>query len=207
MTAYSLADLHVFHIHIPKTAGLTVTRFFESNGFKSSLIEFGTHRELEIMLKKCSYQHMHAEMTSAVINAAMFTWFFTIVRHPVDRLKSAYIWNTFNAPIRPKFEDWVKEIFEKYKRNPYVLDNHIRPQHEFILPNTQILKLENGLNEEFIKNIERNVPVKFTNRHFSRYNDISGVAASNPADIKFSSDIMNQIRFFYKKDYELFEYD
>ena len=32
------------------------------------------------------------------------------------------------------FDDWISYVFEAYKRNPYFLANHIRPQHEFIGP-------------------------------------------------------------------------
>ena len=42
---------------------------------------------------------------------------------------------------------WLKTIIENYKKDKYIYDNHIRPQRQFITPETEIFKLEaNGIN-------------------------------------------------------------
>jgi hypothetical protein len=71
-----------------------------------------------------------------------------IVRHPVSRMISQYRYETHKGrqPLpAPSFTHWLRESLLAWRDNPYVRDNHMRPQHEFEVFGADIFRYEDGL--------------------------------------------------------------
>ena len=83
-----------------------------------------------------------------------FDYVFMTVREPIARLKSEFHYRTRGAgrgsafrqlrvPI--SFDAWVRWTLARYRKDPYVWDNHVRPQHEFLAFGAEVFRLEDGL--------------------------------------------------------------
>ena len=98
----------------------------------------------------------------------------------------------------PEINSWIENIFSRYASNKYVLDNHIRPQHEFLLPDMDVMKLEDGMQSIFSqmsKSIDINIPE--TSAHINK---------STGLDISVGFESKELIRSFYASDFETFDY-
>lgn len=45
----------------------------------------------------------------------------------------------------PDFSRWLEDVMERVKGDPWLLDNHLRPQWEFIADGVEVSYFENGL--------------------------------------------------------------
>ncbi len=143
-------------VHIPKTGGASIEHFALKIG---KVGHFSTGKGA----LPCSAQHMHAALYQALHIERMADWSFAIVRDPLKRLLSEYnmlVERRANPNVatvvdtrelRPgheaDFDAWVQHVFKRYARDPYVCDNHIRPQVEFLTPQTRIYRFEKGLEQ------------------------------------------------------------
>jgi hypothetical protein len=136
-----------FFSFIPKTGGTALLEAFKMLGARVYLHE---ENNPTVGVLRCPTQHLHYELSSSLINIEKADHSFAIVRHPFSRAKSDYKWAYRNARTReniPLLDEWLEKLFEAYLKNPYVFDNHIRPQTEFIGENIKSLYYyEDGLN-------------------------------------------------------------
>lgn len=77
----------VLFIHIPKTGGSTISR------------ELARHHQMSMNTNSfwpgydCTPQHLHAGPLTGLFEPAALAYVFTVVRNPVDRIRSEYNWN------------------------------------------------------------------------------------------------------------------
>ena len=98
----------------------------------------------------CTPQHLHAEPLQALFpqTSSVFDAVIVTVRDPVARVESEYRWlRFFNAAagrgdIFPDFSAWLSLVLDAYPNNPFVADNHIRPQSEFLIEGAEVFRLE-----------------------------------------------------------------
>jgi hypothetical protein len=45
----------------------------------------------------------------------------------------------------PSFNQWIKDSFREIESNPWIWDNHLRPQWEYVYPGADIYKMDDGL--------------------------------------------------------------
>ena len=147
--------LKILFVHIPKTGGGSVEEFFRMNKFKLDLL----HKRPPSYLR-CSPQHMHREMLEDLLVLSEFDVIFAIVRNPVDRLLSEYKWSIRHSWAENGIDHFYRLARAAYFENPFVLDNHIRPQNEFLLPETKVFKLEDGL-QQAVDSIADILDIKF----------------------------------------------
>lgn len=145
MPVFSKGKSNILFLHIPKSAGSTIEKIGSDLGWKESFSIRGKSLE-EIKYFKASLQHLHAKPLESIFNLDQFDSIFTIVREPFSRFKSEYYWQRSQGITELPVDDWVLDTFEKYGRNGYVYDNHIRPQIEFLINGAQfqVFKLEDG---------------------------------------------------------------
>ncbi|MCI4665911.1 MAG: sulfotransferase family protein [Neomegalonema sp.] len=153
----------LFHfVHIPKTGGTSIESFVEKVGKIALLGANAPHLP-------CSPQHFHAEIHQALGLDAIASDSFALIRDPLQRMVSEYKMRLTHALLRRKhdrnyipphtriadlpqgaterFDSWVPHILKRYRQDPFVCDNHIRPQQEFLTQHTVRLRFEQGLQQ------------------------------------------------------------
>lgn len=138
MPIFRFASKLVLFIHIPKTGGSSIEHTLRAMGGSNALLNGSA-----LGYAKCTPQHMHGELLDAFIPKDFCELTFTVVRDPKQRLLSEYKMRKEKAGL--PFDEWVERTFERYGKNPYLYDNHIRPQTEFLTSATKIFRFENGL--------------------------------------------------------------
>lgn len=210
MPIFSKNRKNVLFIHIPKSSGSSISSLANDLGWQESFSIRGKSLD-EIKFYKSSLQHLHAKALSEIFDFNAFDTIFTVVRHPFLRFKSEYYWQRSQGITNLNVDDWVKDTFEKYYTNPYIYDNHIRPQIEFIPNNCNIkvIKIENNaLNEvkdtllELEDSFENKIP--YLNLNHNRH-DKKSLKDKNIEDA-FEKHY-NRIVAFYKDDLLAFSYE
>ncbi len=151
----------------------------------------------------CSPQHFHAEIIQKMFSAESFRYAFTVVRNPFDRIISEY---RFRADIAarqktelPEFNEWLESSLIKYDLDNYLLDNHIRPQIEFLIPGIDIYKLEIGA-AEILMQIQLKLPeLKL------KPPNIANASRSERPQLNDAS--IKSVQSFYAEDFERFGYE
>ncbi|WP_353180665.1 sulfotransferase family 2 domain-containing protein [Salinisphaera sp. T5B8] len=143
MPIFTKGNKSVLFIHIPKSAGSSVEKIAAYAGWTESFSIRGRSLR-EIPYCRASFQHLHAAPLGELFRFDKFDAVFTIVRNPFDRVKSEYYWQRVQGLTHLSVAEWVGDRFSRYQDNPFLCDNHIRPQIEFV-PNgvhVDIFKLE-----------------------------------------------------------------
>ena len=131
----------ILFIHVPKCGGSSFEKEMEIRGWKEIVSVRGINgKDLEFL--RCTPQHMHAKILDSFIDINKIEKNIAIVRNPFNRLLSEFSWQKFQGITNLSANDWLDTIFEKYEKNNFIFDNHIRPQTEFLFPNTKFFKLE-----------------------------------------------------------------
>ena len=178
----------IYFIHIPRTAGRFVGGNLTMNGFEL----VGDNNKF---VDGVEIVHFHRKLYEKHLRVRGIPH-FTIVRNPIDRFFSAssiasldfeqsYIedWNNFNKEISKKDDT-----------------NWLRPQHEFISSKTQIWKYENGFGKDFCNWISDTLSFPFNIKSL----DYTKVYVKDK--FKKTKTLIDNIRKFYKKDFEVFKY-
>lgn len=200
-------------MHVPKTGGTSIEQHFRGAGFH---IYFRATRKTEnpdrFRLRRCAPQHYHAAVVREILRIKQFDARFMIVRDPVARFRSEYAMVHLKHPehadpgrIDPaEVEAWAEKMLAVYKKNSYVRDNHLRPQHEFELPGTLVYRLEDGLgpiiadlDDRLGLDLPREVP------HAQSRQRAAGISSR---DVPISSTLEKRLKEFYAEDYTRYGY-
>ena len=156
----------ILFIHVPKTGGTTVETLMASYGSVTGVsrwrLEGGSN----------SPQHLHAAPLRQLhgkgeqFDEHDFDYVFATVRDPITRIQSEYAFLRHRLGGRPELQRFgihpkpakadekpksmpadvfVARVLKAYRKDPYLLDNHIRPQHEFLCFKPEIFRIEDGL--------------------------------------------------------------
>ena len=215
MPLYRHADRMLLLIHIPKTGGSTVEEVLHRRGAQQAL-KSRPRKEFSVVTP----QHMHWDLLLTWVPPGFYNQSVSIVRNPYARLASEYRWRSdlhkanlnkarasadqpVDAEAPPAemldFDTWLQHQFKAYPKRPMILDNHIRPQVEFVGPDTQIFRLEDGLDAAINHCLTQlNMPLRNLKVHQARK------SASQP--IPTTAARMAQVAEFYKADFEAFGY-
>ncbi|KLK93393.1 hypothetical protein AA309_08650 [Microvirga vignae] len=182
-------------VHIPKTGGTSVEKWLRSIG---PLSLYAPKRSDFV---PCVPQHFDTHVYAYLFDGSFFDYSFAVVRNPYERIMSEYkyrIGSKKQTLFTPSFRRWVRRCFAEYEKNSYLLSNHIRPQTDFLTPDVEIFKLEDGF-----------TPVE------QRLQDVLGVSLvekiphtnkSGDRPIEIDSETMDLIYNFYRKDFDAFGY-
>lgn len=124
-------------IHIPKCGGSSFARLAVAAGWQELFSIRGIHAD-RLNYFRCTPQHFHDELLTQVFDLDRFNAVVTIVRHPFNRLKSEYYWQHKQKATQAAPDTWWNDIRKAYRDNPFVLDNHIRPQTEFLVASDKL---------------------------------------------------------------------
>lgn len=192
-------NLTVFYSHVPKTGGTTVEQFFHQNGFQVRDLDMGGRNSLN-RLRHCSPQHTEAARVRSLYRIEAFDYVFMTVRHPIDRLVSEFAYRTRGKDV--DINTWVPRALTAYRKDPYVLDNHLRPQWEFILPGCEIFYQETGYTHHWAATVADRLGVEMHST--PGMVNASGSKAQNRYGM--SEEIAEMARKFYDLDFRLLGY-
>lgn len=184
-----ILDRLVLFVHIPKAGGTSIERFLAASG-QIALLHGRKIRGMNM-----TPQHIHAAIYEKILPEQFYDYSFCVVRNPFDRLASEYI---MRDASEHSFDDWVSNIFKEYAADPFIHDNHIRPQSEFLLPSIEVFRFEDG-----IRNILSRVAL-----HLDLEPPTGDVhqRKSPPTQITASEETLRLIEDFYAVDLKAFGY-
>lgn len=193
MTLFSCESGLYYFSHIPKSGGSTVEFALRKAGAKRAL---HYHKKLDYL--QCNLQHMHAELFDTFVPPQFYRKGFCVVRHPMSRLVSEYFWRDSLGHVHAKFDTWVNKRLREYQKNNYILDNHFRPQHEFVGKKIDVLRFENGM-ENILKDISEMTGLKLALDTHRRKN-------AEKSDLIWTEQTRAKVTNFYRKDFDRFGY-
>lgn len=181
-------------IHIPKTGG--------------SSIECTLQPHVSMTLKHngippgfpCPPQHLHYEALAQRFDLSAFDVKFAIVRHPVNRLVSEYKFRTANRNKLISFNVWADRALRLARNDPYCLNNHMRPQVEFVGGDVKVFRYEDGL-ETIFSDICKLMGLNDLGLN------LSWEKPGRNARININESILALITDFYASDFKRFGYD
>lgn len=199
-------DKRVLFVHVPKTGGTTVERLFKRSGYAMHLrTTMRTHPELFPTLR-CSFQHLHAALLRELLDVDAFDLVFLLVRDPVARFRSEYVMRNHKA-LRTdpaSVEEWGLRTLDAYRADPFIRDNHLRPQVEFLLDGARVFRLEDGMEAVVDRlNTEHGLGLGAEIPHAMHGAKRSGVSSS---EVRISPRLEERLREVYAADYETFGY-
>lgn len=203
MPVFRKENLSILYIHIPKTGGTSIELFFEENGFKADFIDRGGESSLLSVLR-CSPQHFHAEILERIFNLRAFNLVFMTVRNPISRMRSEYRMRSHGVADFTPLNDWVLATLRRYPCNPYVLDNHIRPQHEFWVQGCRVYRQEEDFMETLVRDIAEATSVKFPKTQMGRSMHF---ASPRPETDIIQGEALEAVLQFYQQDFAKFGYE
>ena len=210
MPVYQIRDVNknercVLFIAVPKTGNTAIHYKFLKDGWSS----FYDQRFNSIIGKqKCPAQHFHAQILYSLFNIESFNDVFMVVRNPYRRIISDYLWFTRNCNDleRPKFDAWLPKVLNLYLKNPFVGDNHLRPQIEYLVKGTRVFRYEDGLHN-IVKDVYNKVGfIDNSNNCVGNHNTSRENTGFNVNDINPSRNSLELIKKFYYKDFQHFNY-
>lgn len=208
MPIFRLETKSVLFAHIPKTAGSSIEDLFSELGWQTTELDRYEGVLSANHLRRCSPQHMHADLLESIYRVEKFDFSFAVVRHPVDRALSEFGFRNGQKLHGDVHENevstWWMAQKSELKRNSFHLDNHLRHQHEFVLENMEIYKYEEDLGRLHSKIIsltraEKSLDYEPEMPHVNK-------SANSNNRIQISRQISKNVARYYRRDMKLFGY-
>jgi hypothetical protein len=202
-------------VHIPKTGGSCITSYLRAKG------PVALYSREALDWSRTTPQHIETATQRVLLPEGFCDHRFCILRDPFERVLSEY---RYRATRRNKaddlpdhigpgdkltveldwtkefcgtFDEWVQKIFSDQVIDPYLSDNHVRPQTEFTAPDLKMFLFEDGL-EQVLSWIDR---ITNTKR--------ATVPLDHNSSCKFSIQMLEKTRAliedFYRKDFQFLE--
>ena len=223
-------NLKLLFIHIPKCSGVYITKLLKmyANNFLHStknnkMPEKDCHiygRTLQHytidMILKCikTYNLLYPNKNNININKYKI---FTIIRNPYSRFISAYKQypnrcnNLFKNLINKRnINEFASYLVNKIKNEGYDFFfygayHQFQPMHYYIENedlNIEIIKLDDLNYNEKIKNLCKYYNIPYNNNYLN-----NNPNKSNYTEYLNDKNLVNNINFIYKKDFELYNYN
>lgn len=199
MPLYRVNGKLILFVHVPKAGGRSVERALKAVGTESFL----RHRPFKQL--PCSPQHFHAELLDYLFSKDFFDFTFAVVRHPLDRILSEYRMRTAvkarEGQAIPDVSRWIQSMLSRYSGNSYMLDNHLRPQIEFVKGCTKVYKLESDLPAMY------GDLTAVTGAQITPPREIVGQSATVGSTLSITKQTLDLVCEFYRGDFEEFGYE
>jgi hypothetical protein len=200
MPFIQIENTTLLYLHVPKTGGGTIEAWLRT------LAPVQFHSVGVPVALRCTPQHLRMSDFRALFGEGYFDHAVMTVRNPYDRIASEYrmravlggkgFWKAF-----PSFSLWLETTLERAVRDPFHLDNHIRPQWDFTGSGVEVLRFEDGIGA-ILSRIAAllNVPPP--------PEEIQHVHATSASGIDVPWDLADRLRVqeFYARDFEVFDY-
>jgi len=149
MPIFRSGPILVYYAHVPKCGGSAVETYLAKRFDRAAFFNVHHHALPEAQRwTKTSPQHVDTDALDMLFPGDFFDAAFTIVRHPVSRLVSAYHFQTEverTIPAGRSFGDWLEDIPAILAQDRFAFDNHVRPMTELVPAGADVFHLEHGL--------------------------------------------------------------
>lgn len=187
----------ILFIHIPKAGGTSIESWMKGIA-PLRLFSVGVPHA-----SRCTPQHYRMQDIRSILGDGFFDYALAVVRNPYDRIESEYrmraqlakqgFWKAF-----PAFSLWIEDNLDRQKREKFHLDNHLRPQWEFIGQDVEIFQLENGLSAPLAA-MAAHLGIEPPAEDFHE-------RRSDPLEIEWDPVDRIRVRDHYARDFETFGY-
>lgn len=191
-------------IHVPKTGGTAIETYFRGIGL-TGYFDPATYMPVRPYLKVPPAHYDYGVMNRLYNLDRLYS--FAVVRHPVRRMVSEYRWalekSTGAASLAGKsFADYIRLMFEQYRRDENVAAGHFKPQIRFVGDKvSKIFKYEAGL-ENIIAHVLKDVGLTL-----EREVKLPVVNSTSQRKVVLSPEDMALIEDFYAEDFQAFGYE
>ncbi len=203
----------VYFAHVPKCAGSAIENYLQK---RFGPLAFMNRRYLAVRQKqrwtKTSPQHVTADALAQLFPDNFFAAQFAVVRHPVQRLRSVFLFQRDieeKLPLEMVFADWLATLEETWAARPFALDNHTRPMTDFIPENATIFPIEAGLGA-VVDWLDALTQTDSEPRQIPQNNALKGrlkQLGKPAAEIEITQADIETIQRLYAADFERFGYD
>lgn len=206
MPIFRKSGVAVLFIHVPKTGGSSLEDLFAASGWEVHQLDRNGRRTLNPH-RRCSPQHMHASMLEDTLRLDTFRMSFMVVREPIARFRSELLMQhpALKEPWPARLERTATSLLRGYTADPFIADNHLRPQSHFYVPGTTVFRFEDGLDH---------VAQTLRDTHSLDLDLTKGVPHRLPGGKGFSSSaieipehLQRDLVHFYRDDYTSFDYE
>lgn len=189
---------NILFIHIPKAGGTSIEDWLAQQGN----LMFYTHNPRRPF--NCSPQHMTWRDIQFLFCNKKWDYSFSIVRNPYERMESEFAYRHRDKLELGRqtlnFSNWVEKSLDAVENNPYYMDNHFRPQHEYLAEDVSIFHLEDGL-ENILQTVSKETGLECP-ESIPHKNQRKG-----RPNFDWSSQLLTRFNEFYKDDFELLGYE
>lgn len=192
------AETKVLYVHVPRTGGTYIETLFKANGFDMAL--WSTRPKKFGMV--CAPQYFHRALYLPLVDLDAFALRFMTVRHPLDRLLSQYRHAHRRRAIG--LLDWLDMVDHDLPKNPYLIDNHLRPQHEFIDDSLQVFRQEDRFDSAWARLISDEHGLGFGRFEVPIMRETG--KSQRPLTAQETDRLLAVADRFYAADYERFGY-
>ncbi|MCW3784788.1 sulfotransferase family protein [Defluviimonas salinarum] len=201
-------QLH-YYAHVPKCGGSSVEAYLTSR-FGSLAFVDTRHLDLPEARRwtRSSPQHVAMADFHRLVPADWIASSFAVVRHPVKRLVSAFrfqveVEGTVAAlwSIDEWFDDWLKRA----EAEPFLYDNHLRPQSEIVPEDATLFRIEDGL-DRLVPHLDALAGNTDGARTIPAENVRKKSIGPDTARLKPSAETLARIGVFYADDFRRFGY-
>jgi len=199
----------ILYAHVPKCGGSAVSWYLKNRfgpiAFNDSNF---TAQPAARRWSRTSPQHIDRESLSRLFPDGFFDAAFTIVRHPVSRIVSAYHFQleqekSFSEHFR--FSDWLADLDEMRAENPFVFDNHVRAMDEIVPEGAHVFHMEHGL-DQLVPWFDALTGQRADPRAVPRINEKGSHSGQRSAKVVPTDADLELIGRIYQKDFERFGY-
>ena len=201
MPVFVKDEHRVLFVHVPKTGGSAVEDAFRDDGWDVYFLDRRARRHPPNQLRTCSPQHMHADLLAQTLRLDRMDVSVMVVREPLARFRSEYLWRHRREPglTAVDVEAWGRRMLQRFEADPFVLDNHVRPQVRFRVPGVRVHRYEDGL-QAALDDVAR-VCGLATAPQVAPAPTAEG-AGPRSSDVPLTPELEGTLREFYREDFE-----
>lgn len=207
MPVLTRGETSILYVHVPKTGGSSVEAAFRRAGWDVTYVDGNPRKHAPNWYRRTSPQHMHADLLAATFRLERFNAVFMTVREPLARFRSEYVMRNPQGRKLDEVsvEEWARQRFSAHHRDPFVLDNHLRPQNEFYIPGSDVYHLEDGLGS-MLSHLGETSGIELPTE---MPHDMQGGHGNgfSSRDVEISDSLRRTLHAFYAQDYQLFGYE
>ena len=202
-------DTWLYFAHVPKCAGTAVERYLETRFGLLGMRDpgFGLRAPAEAW-SLTPPQHMPEAVRRELLPDALFDGMFATVRHPVMRLRSAFVFQRDveqALPANMPFHRWINTLPRSLALGPYTLHGHLRPMVEYVPDAATIFRVEDGL-DAVVQWLDTITGHNDGPRTVAPSNVTSDRVKTPAPAVQLTPALLDQIAELYAADYDRFGY-